>query len=41
MSLYCQHEEDKSRHPQHQDLFVVFTLGVQFLVIRTDQEGFQ
>lgn len=40
-SLYCQHEEDKSRHPQHQDLFVVFTLGMQFLVIGTDQEGFQ
>lgn len=40
-SLYCQHEEEKSRHPQHQDLFVVFTLCMQFLVIRPDQEGFQ
>lgn len=40
-SLYRQHEEDKSRHPQHQDLFVVFALGVQFLVIGSDQEGFQ
>lgn len=40
-SLYHQHEEDKGRHPQHQDLFVVFTLGVQLLVIRADQEGFQ
>lgn len=39
--LYRQHEEDKSRNPQHQDLFVVFALGVQFLVIGSDQEEFQ
>lgn len=34
-----QHEEDKRRHPQHQDLLVAFALGVKLLVIRTDEEG--